>query len=444
MFCNATEKQSAFSKTISRQTAIQVHNLGKCYRIYARPRDRLLQMLPGWRKSCYQEFWALQHLSFDVPRGETVGIIGRNGSGKSTLLQLVCGTLHPTCGEIHTQGRIAALLELGSGFNPEFTGRENVYLNATILGLSKAEIDARYDDIAAFADIGEFIDQLVKTYSTGMFVRLAFSIAINVRPDILVVDEALAVGDARFQAKCMNRIKRLQQDGVTLLFVSHDVGAVRILCQRALWIDHGGLKMDGDVFPVTGSYMEYLFSDSDERAVSQPHSGMQLDPSVGQAPPDSEPSCDAKPVTHWGSDIGCIQYAAVFNLDGRQIDLVELGEMIEVRIAFIPPPRASRQYLAVSFSIKDLKGTDLIVSSTYEAVQVSFLNQEAPCLVCYRFRNPLVTGKYVLVGAVEDRSSATIHYYEYIEGTHYFASSSGRHTFGIFQPAITQRIEVLR
>ena len=194
--------------------AISVQNLSKCFQIYDNPRDRLKQfVLPRMQrepKQYFREFWALKDVSFEIKKGETVGIVGRNGSGKSTLLQLICGTLNPTGGSVQTNGRIAALLELGSGFNPEFTGRENVYMNAAVLGLSKSEVDARFDDIAAFAEIGQFIEQPVKTYSSGMTVRLAFSIAINVDPEILIVDEALSVGDELFQRKCFSRIEAIR------------------------------------------------------------------------------------------------------------------------------------------------------------------------------------------------------------------------------------------
>ena len=200
----------------SNDIAISVSNLSKCYQIYDNPRDRLKQfVMPRIRrvagkpqKQYFREFWALKEVSFDISKGEVVGIIGRNGSGKSTLLQMFCGTLNPTSGNVQTHGRIAALLELGSGFNPEFTGRENVYMNAAVLGLSKDEIDSRYDEIAMFADIGDFIEQPVKTYSSGMVVRLAFAVASCVDPEILVVDEALAVGDSVFQAKCFRRFQQ--------------------------------------------------------------------------------------------------------------------------------------------------------------------------------------------------------------------------------------------
>jgi lipopolysaccharide transport system ATP-binding protein len=258
--------------------AIRVQNLSKCYQIYDTPRDRLKQFvipklcraIPVLRKfsplptsqsdpTFYKEFWALKDVSFEIKKGETVGIIGRNGSGKSTLLQMICGTLFPTNGCVETHGRIAALLELGSGFNPEFTGRENVYLNGAVLGLSKEEVDARFDDIAAFADIGDFIEQPVKTYSSGMFVRLAFAIQANVDPEILIVDEALAVGDAYFVHRCMLRFNELQKSGTTILFVSHDANSVRNLCSRAIWLVDGGIREEGNSSKVVDAYLAHLF-----------------------------------------------------------------------------------------------------------------------------------------------------------------------------------------
>ena len=253
---------------MSSEIAIKVENLSKCYQIYAKPHDRLkqslyprFQRLVGRRPAQYhKDFWALQDVSFEIGRGETVGIIGRNGSGKSTLLQLICGTLNPTAGRIETHGRIAALLELGSGFNPEFTGRENVYMNAAVLGLSRDEIDARFERIAAFADIGDFIDQSIKTYSTGMYVRLAFSVIAHVDADILVVDEALAVGDAVFTQKCMRFIREFQERG-TLLFVSHDTSAVQNLCKSAFWLGQGRVRLAGTSKEVSEAYLQYTLQE---------------------------------------------------------------------------------------------------------------------------------------------------------------------------------------
>lgn len=239
---------------MSSDIAIKVDNLSKCYQIYDNPRDRLKQMLMRGRRKYYREFWALRGLSFEVKKGEAVGVIGRNGSGKSTLLQLICGTLSPTSGSVQTEGRIAALLELGSGFNPEFTGRENVYMNSAVLGLNLAEIDACYDKIVAFADIGDFIEQPVKTYSSGMFVRLAFAVAVHVQPDILVVDEALSVGDIAFRNKCMEAIQKLMACGVTVLFVTHDLGTLQLLCSRVFWLAHGELLASGDPVRISQDY----------------------------------------------------------------------------------------------------------------------------------------------------------------------------------------------
>ncbi len=241
------------------ETAIDVAQLSKCYQIYDKPSDRLKQMLMRGRKNYYREFWALKDISFTIKKGETVGIIGRNGSGKSTLLQMVCGTLNPTHGRIQTHGRIAALLELGSGFNPEFTGRENVYLNGTILGLTHEEIEARYANIVAFAEIGQFIDQPVKTYSSGMVVRLAFAVIAHVDADILIIDEALSVGDAFFTQKCMRFLRRFMDNG-TVLFVSHDTAAVKNLCTRCIWLNNGEIAAQGPSKEVTELYLQDYYT----------------------------------------------------------------------------------------------------------------------------------------------------------------------------------------
>lgn len=250
---------------MSSEMAIKVTDLSKCYQIYDKPRDRLLQMLMRGSRQCYREFWALKDVSFEVMKGETVGIVGRNGSGKSTLLQLICGTLNPTAGNIELSGRIAALLELGSGFNLDFTGRENIYLNGSVLGLSKTEIDSRFENIISFADIGEFVEQPVKMYSSGMVVRLAFAVAINVDPQILVVDEALSVGDEVFQRKCFAKIEAAKQKGVTILFVSHSGGTVVELCDRTLLLDQGELLAFGTPKTIVGRYQRLLYASEDQR-----------------------------------------------------------------------------------------------------------------------------------------------------------------------------------
>lgn len=252
---------------------IRLDAISKCYRIFQNPHDRFKQALLDrfqgvlGRKSAsplYREHWALRDVSFELQPGEAVGILGRNGAGKSTLLQIIAGTLEPTAGTVQTTGRITALLELGSGFNPEFTGRENVFLNAQILGLSREDALARFDDIASFADIGDFIDQPVKTYSSGMMMRLAFAVQTAVDPKVLIVDEALSVGDMFFQAKCMARISRLVDSGVALLFVSHDISTVRQLCQRAILLDGGVVRSMGAAATVSDQYVKLQLEDRNQ------------------------------------------------------------------------------------------------------------------------------------------------------------------------------------
>ncbi|MFA5951864.1 MAG: ABC transporter ATP-binding protein [Hyphomicrobium sp.] len=451
---------------MSSDAVIEVEGLGKSYYIYGRPEDRLKQMIvPKLERlvgrparQYYREFWALRDISFHVGRGETVGVIGSNGSGKSTLLQLIVGTLSPTTGSVWTQGRIAALLELGAGFNPEFTGRENAILNAAILGYSQDDQDEWMEKIVAFSELKDFIDQPIKTYSSGMYARLAFSISINVEPDILIVDEALAVGDSRFVAKCMRRIKSLQDRGVSILFVSHDVTSVRTLCQRAVWLKDGKLLEDGDAFSVTGRYVEYLFKDDigekqaklrqqDDAAeasgdvAAAPAEKNEHTAAAVPAPDDVAIKLDKRPVTHWGSHKGLILSAAVRDEQGNRRDVIPWGEPIRISIDVRIPSFIPRNHLSVAFSIKDLRGNDLIVSTTHD-VERRRLPEEERFNVTFRFVNPLVTGDYLLVAAVEDRQSRDIHYYEYFEGAHYFSSMAMQRFFGTFQPPVLQIIAV--
>lgn len=243
---------------MSSEQAIRAQNLSKCYTLFDKPADRLKQMLWRGRRKYYREFWALRDINLAVGHGEVLGIVGRNGAGKSTLLQLICGTLAPTAGAVRVNGRVAALLELGAGFNPEFSGRENVYLAAAVLGLTPAEIDARFDAIVDFSGIRDFIDQPVKTYSSGMYVRLAFSISTSVAPDILVIDEALSVGDGQFARKSFERIMSLRDRGATILFCSHSMYQIEALCNRALWLEGGRIRALGDPAEVIRDYNIFL------------------------------------------------------------------------------------------------------------------------------------------------------------------------------------------
>src|SRR5262249_60632892 len=241
-------------------TALRVENVSKQYRIYATPADRLKESLTRGRMKRHKEFWALKDISFEIEKGTTTGIVGPNGSGKSTLLQIITGTVEPTHGEVWQEGRIAALLELGAGFNPEFTGIENTFMNASLMGFSRRETEALLHEIERFAEIGQFIHQPVKTYSSGMYVRLAFSIAIAASPDILIIDEALAVGDAVFQHRCIRRLKQMQESGVTIFFVSHDPGAVRALCSRAILLNSGEVVAEGTPQDVLSRYQKIIMA----------------------------------------------------------------------------------------------------------------------------------------------------------------------------------------
>lgn len=342
----------------SNEYSIRVNGLGKCYEIYATPRDRLKQLIipplqhfAGCQPSSYyKEFWALQDISFEIPKGEAFGLVGRNGSGKSTLLQLITGTLAPTVGTIETRGRVAALLELGSGFNPEFTGRENVYLNAMLLGMTREEVESRFDKIASFADIGPHLDQPVKTYSSGMLVRLAFAVQVQIEPDILIVDEALAVGDALFQKRCFSRLEKLRSDGVTLLFVSHDQEAVRTLTQRAILLKGGRAVSIGTASQVLLAYRKVLHEEESayftqliptvvEDAATPIKNGGQREVSVlpSAVPTITEGSTQSSPQRNTDQlsfGDGGIEVVSVktFNLDNEPCAVFYPGDVIRIRI----------------------------------------------------------------------------------------------------------------
>lgn len=239
------------------EIAIRVENLTKVYKLYNKPIDRMKEALNPFRKSYHNDFYALNDVNFEIKKGECVGILGKNGAGKSTLLKIITGVLTPTSGSVTVNGRVSALLELGAGFNPEYTGLENIYFQGNLMGFERAEMEQRIDDILKFADIGEFIHQPVKSYSSGMFARLAFAVAINVEPDILIVDEALSVGDMAFQSKCMRKMISIMEDGATVVFVSHDIQAIKKFCNRAIWMRDGSKYRDADTESVAKSYMSF-------------------------------------------------------------------------------------------------------------------------------------------------------------------------------------------
>ncbi len=365
----------------SNDMVIKVEHLSKMYQMYNQPQDRLkqfifprFQRLIGQKPKLYfREFWALHDVSFEVKKGETIGIIGRNGSGKSTLLQLICGTLTPTGGSVQTNGRVAALLELGSGFNPEFTGRENVYLNGTVLGLSYDEISARFDDIAAFADIGEFIEQPVKTYSSGMLVRLAFAVIAHVDADILVIDEALAVGDAVFTQKCMRFLRRFMENG-TILFVSHDVNSVNNLCRLALWLDHGSTRMFSDAAEVTKAYTQYcnqqIYGDAVKlRSLLETNKSVDVLPDEMRVDPETRINFfeDIANSDGWKTGGAEILGVSITGGNGKPVTTLLGGEKIILKIRAVAyQPLASP---ILGFFVKDRLGQALFGEHTYTHVQ---------------------------------------------------------------------------
>lgn len=415
----------------SNDFAIRVSNLSKCYQIYDTPRDRLKQFIaPRLQRLArqtprqyFREFWALKEVSFEVKKGETVGIIGRNGSGKSTLLQMICGTLHPTSGSIQTQGRIAALLELGSGFNPEFTGRENVYMNGAVLGLSTEEIDARFDDIAAFAEIGEFIEQPVKTYSSGMMVRLAFAVAINVDPEILIVDEALSVGDELFQRKCFSRIETIRANGSTILFVSHSGGTIIELCDRAVLMEFGEKLAVGMPKQIVGRYQKLLYAPTDKREIireqirrmeeyAELHTnteGAAVNQNVSHGEHAQEPQESFDPNLRPSSTIGYeshgahIDSPAVLTLAGEQVNNLIRGKTY--RYAYSVRFTNSASNVRFGMLIKTTSGVELGGGASANSPRESLAHIEAGSSyrVEFRFRCALNPGVYFLnAGVVGD------------------------------------------
>ncbi len=442
---------------------ISVRNVSKAYRIWDSPAARLTapmwetaaNILPGAEglkkraAKSYRDFWALKDVSFEVGKGEAVGIIGRNGSGKSTLLQIIAGTLQPTEGEVKVNGRVAALLELGSGFNPEFTGRENVHLYGSIRGLTRAEIDARFDAIAAFADIGDFIEQPVKTYSSGMVVRLAFAVCAHVDADILIIDEALGVGDARFQLKCARTIDRFLEKGGTLLFVSHDVNSVRRLCAKASLLEAGKILHTGSPNTVVNLYSKLLanptgaadisedirtlIAGEDSSAMGKRIDSKQSQSEVLSSPIDvvefaklqarlaelqgqleqialaakNDPQADAILASEregfqqasgeysYGGELGRIVHRSMHGADGAEKNLFTSGEKVEVRLKVEANDAFSAPIYAMT--LKSSKGQEIYGTNTFHSNQIAppIARGESASIV-FRFPMNLVAGDYFL------------------------------------------------
>jgi len=432
---------------MSSEIAIKVEALSKSYQIYEKPHDRLKQsiftrlnrLFGRPHKEYFQEFSALKDVSFEVKRGETVGIIGRNGSGKSTLLQMICGTLNPTQGSIQVNGRVAALLELGAGFNAEFTGRENVFTNGALLGLSREEVEQKFDAILAFADIGMFIDQPVKTYSSGMFVRLAFAIAANLDPDVLIIDEALAVGDIAFQAKCMGRLKALTDQGTTILFVSHDLGSVRNLCQRTLWLKNGIPIKFGPSANVVDSYVRDMNIEINHSisAVSQIANIYHADSQESYLP-----FSEAHKI--YGNGQATILDAVLINPQGEYIEIMELHEPFKIRLVVRANEDIGRPVIGYAF--RDLKGNQVIgaLTSNFPTLNVpSFSKGDVYCVEIQGV-NKLTQGAYALVVAVENIVTQNLvhEYLEVVEGARIFRSTYGPDVSNIFPAFVWQDVDI--
>jgi lipopolysaccharide transport system ATP-binding protein len=378
--------------------AIEAHGLGKCYGLYARPGDRLKQLLWGRWRNYSREFWALQNVDLAIKPGEVVGIVGRNGAGKSTLLQMLCGTMPPTTGSLQVNGRVAALLELGAGFNPEFTGIENVFMNAAILGMKHQEVKDRLEEILSFADIGEFVHQPVKTYSSGMFMRLAFAVATSVEPDILVIDEALSVGDGAFARKSFDRIMGLKEAGKTILFCSHSMYQVEALCSRAMWIDAGTLRMTGTAAEVTSAYQTSLNASIPKSPVLH----------VEAVSPEASPKV---PVPQGSGRITGI-VARAGGISGRELDIVSGETDLEVTIEFSIDPGLPAPSVALGFSDANSLTVTSVLSAT-DNIKLRTDVQGYGRVVILFPKLPLLKGRYTVTGFLACENA--LHLYEQVD-----------------------------
>ena len=447
---------------------VSVKNVSKLYMIYKKPEDRLKQMLvphlkrmiapilgrfaPVLRDAdmCYfNEFWALRDISIALKKNETLGIIGQNGSGKSTLLQIICGTLYPTAGASSSHGRIAALLELGAGFNPDFTGRENIFLNASIYGLSNAEIKERLDTIIDFAEIGEHIDQPVSTYSSGMFVRLAFSVIANIDADILIIDEALAVGDAYFQQKCMRFLRKFQENG-SIIFVSHDTGAMMNFCDRVVWLHNGEMKADGNAKEICEAYLALLY---------QQHSGVMYEPSGFDEihPKKTEKESvdekeDEQPDTvstisnsqGFGDGGAEIFSCSLHDEDGQILTAISGGETVDLKLSF----RANKGLSSViaGFIVKDRLGQYIFGENTFQTTidKPPQMSEGEIASAQFRFTMPtLAPGTYTVTVAVASGTTDSHVQHHWLHEGLVFSSSSHIDTGVIFQIPVESELRTL-
>ena len=403
---------------MEKAVSISLKNVVKSYKLYDKHSDRVKETFHPFRKKYHRNFNALTDINLEVKKGETVGIIGQNGSGKSTLLQIACGILKPTSGNVEVDGRVSALLELGAGFNPEFSGAQNVYINASILGLTPDQIKNRFNDIIAFADIGDFIEQPVRTYSSGMVVRLAFAVIVHVDAQVLIIDEALAVGDASYVQKCMRFIRSFCQNG-TLFFVSHDTQSILDLCDRAIWLDHGKIRIDGKARDVVREYNAFTHSIviSDESIQVHHNSNIGITNENFQTVDHRKEKLISSVHRNifeifsfdfnspwWGKGGAHINNLELLNLNGEQIRVTEGAELVEIRIHCKASVEIKKPI--IGFSIRNQRGLELISENTYltyrETLPPAFLPGES-FYASFKFMLPyLKPGNYTIGGAIAD------------------------------------------
>ena len=414
--------------------AISLKNISKSFKRYHRPIERLKELLfPQITK--VDQFWALRDINFEVAKGETLGIIGQNGSGKSTLLQIIAQTMEPTTGQVFVNGRVSALLELGCGFNPEFTGRQNVFFNGQILGLSREEIEAKFNDIVAFAEIGNFLDQPVKTYSSGMVVRLAFAVAAHTEPKILIVDEALAVGDAKFQARCMKRIRQLKEQGVTILFVSHDASSIKMLCDRAALMHHGKVLETGNPKDVVNHYIGVLSSTGEREDLEilfDHNNGQEAEVKLikeASKENSSEYILAAQNISSYrhGNNLVNIKKVKLTNSKDRLVNRIETGQDLKIHVFF--KANIDLFDLVVGISIRNLMGVVIYGTNTFLLSKRTFkLQQSQNSTVVFQLPCHLNKGVYTVTIGLHSEEDIS---YEWIDDLIVFEVINSRRCDGI-------------
>jgi hypothetical protein len=384
---------------MDKNLAISVQGVSKIYKLYDKPIDRLKEAVSLTHKSYHRDFFALSDISFDVKKGETVGIIGTNGSGKSTILKIITGVLSPTTGTAEVSGNISALLELGAGFNSEYTGLENIYMNGTMMGFSRQEMERRMDDILRFADIGDFVNQPVKTYSSGMFVRLAFALAINVDPEILIVDEALSVGDVFFQAKCYRRMEEMMQNGTTILMVSHDMGSIIKYCDKVVLLNRGHFVAQGEAGKMVDLYKKILANQTDELAEAlieekKEALGLPVEATVSDKRMKDRMNLNPE-VQEYGDGRASFEDFGTLDARGNVTNLLLKGEMFTIRerVRFHAPIENP----IFTYTLRDKKGTDITGTNTlFEGTEIKPVKDGDVYTVSFRQKMNLQGGEYLL------------------------------------------------